>query len=375
MAKSLDNTKMKKGIFYLILFIILAFTALFMIGYFYLPDDDHSVSGPDTAGKIDKTDLLYSADSWGGLCKNNKGEDVGCYTKRYLYSTGKFFDISGWKGLGDSHEEATTEKQLKPEQVNEIIGKINDSGIMKKDCKAATILDAGWDYEIQLAGQDKSFHNPEDDCQNLFKELDQTIDNLLSDTIPTNWKTFTAPEEGFTLKYPNNWTLVNDSNGNCGHMKLNGSECRDRYYFRSPDGILVSYVIFSDENNDRLGCGAQGECYADNVIGLENLDVKNFGQVLLIKEDNKNKPYTPPFQVYLHKPLSQQTTPVIGENKYKDHMIFFSLPSKLGGRYALFLAADIASDGTTKFDNLTQEQFFNLDSVKKAILAIKSVSY
>jgi len=223
--------------------------------------------------------------------------------------------------------------------------------------------------EVWISGK-KEIPNPTLVQQNIVVQP-----SVPAETVPANWKTFTAKMEGFTIEYPADWKIEDTSDGNCGHTVLNGSECRDRYDFISPDGIIVRYVIFSDENNDRIGCGAQGECYADNVVGLYKGDVKNLGQVYLAKLNNKNKPYTPPFEVYLHKPLSKETTPIIGKNKYKDHMIFFSLPSKLGGRYALFLTADTADDGTTKFDNLTEEQFFNLDSVKKAMLMLKSINY
>lgn len=189
------------------------------------------------------------------------------------------------------------------------------------------------------------------------------------------WKTFISKVEGFTIKYPTDWKVEDDSSGNCGHKKLNGSDCRDRYYITSPDGIQIMYVMYDDENDDKTSCGGQSYCYGNNVTGLDKLDISNLGQVYLVKENRKNLPISTPFEVHLHKPIGQDTVPVLGMNKHSNFDISFSMPSKLGGRYSLRLTEEMDAHGNTKFDKMTEEQFFNLDSVKKGILILKSLSY
>ncbi len=181
-----------------------------------------------------------------------------------------------------------------------------------------------------------------------------------------NWKTFNSKTEGFTIRYPDNWTVQDTSSGNCGHNSgtptLNGN-CRDRFDFISSDGLIVRYVIHNDENNDRISCGTQSTCDKQNVRSIDMLNVGSLGGVLLVKQDK---------EINLHKPLDNGTTPTVGANKHSNYMIDFSLPSKTGGRFALFVTTP---NPDSKFNALTGEQFYNLDSVKQAILMLKSLSY
>ncbi|MBI2037218.1 MAG: hypothetical protein HYT14_02560 [Candidatus Liptonbacteria bacterium] len=181
-----------------------------------------------------------------------------------------------------------------------------------------------------------------------------------------DWKTFSSATEGFTLKYPGDWTVENTSNTNCGNVKLNGSYCRDRYDFVSPDGVRVRYVEHKDENSDRISCGTQSACWSDNILSLEKLNIQNLGQVYLVKLDK---------QVSLHKPLSEETTPKVGENKHSNFGIDFSLPSKTGGRYNLFITTSFAGYEPPQLQNITPAQFYNLRSVRQGILILKSVNY
>lgn len=190
-------------------------------------------------------------------------------------------------------------------------------------------------------------------------------------SIPVNetasWKVFKSGMEGFSIKYPNDWTVENSSNGNCGHNKLDDSDCRDRYDFVSPDGVRVRYVVHKDENDDRIGCGRQSLCWSDGVMDLEKLNIQNLGQIFLVKLDDK--------KIALHQPLSQETIPVVGENKHSNFGIDFSLPSKTGGRYGLFITTSFAGREPAQFQNISAEQFYNLKSVKQGVLILKSLSY
>lgn len=121
--------------------------------------------------------LLYFSSWWSGLCRNSHGEEGGCYGEMYFYSTGKFVKKSGWVGLNDRKEiNPTVENQFSTATVSDIIQKIRTSGLIIKNCYPQEIMDAGWDYQINLDGVKKSFHNPPEDCESTFNYIDDIID-------------------------------------------------------------------------------------------------------------------------------------------------------------------------------------------------------
>lgn len=210
---------------------------------------------------------------------------------------------------------------------------------------------------------EKPTTNPTQPVANQITKLPETTPTTIS---TKDWKTFSSNTEGFTIKYPNDWNIENSSDGNCGHAELNGSTCRDRYDFVSPDQIRVRYVIHRDDNIDKISCGQQSYCEGQNVLEMEKLNIPNFGQVELVKLER---------EVRLHKPISAATTPIVGENKHDDFMIDFNLPSKTGGRYSLFITTTTAGYEPTWLKDITTEQFYNVESVKEGIEILKSLSY
>lgn len=197
---------------------------------------------------------------------------------------------------------------------------------------------------------------------------DQEVTNLqLNETI--NWKTFISKQEGFALKYPSDWKLEDGDGVDCG---VDGLGCPQRVTFTSPDGIIVRYVQLENTISDKLLCGSGtgSPCLGNKVIGFEKINVPNFGDVYFIKETSFAR------GVRLHMPLSLDTIPVVGENKHSNFDIEFNLPSKNGKRYILFLSLDhLNRDALAKFGGLKDEQFYNLDSVRKGILILKSLTY
>lgn len=189
-----------------------------------------------------------------------------------------------------------------------------------------------------------------------------------------NWKTFTSKMEGFTLHYPPDWTVEDTSSGNCGHKSGIASPigfCRDRFSFKSPDGLRVGYVVSSDESKDRYGCGIQN-C-APNVKNLETLNIPTLGQVYLVA-------YTTDYagqynHIALHKPSDAGTIPILGENKHSGYDISFSLPSKTGGRFIIDVFTNTEDNQSSKWYGMSYEEFYNSDSVQKAIKILKSLSY
>jgi len=123
--------------------------------------------------------LLYFSSWWAGLCANENHEQGGCYKELYLYSDGKFIKMSGFvkynEGSG-KEEDPSAQEQLSPAAVEKIKKMIRDSGVMVGDCPAGQIMDAGWNYQINLDGVKKSFRNPSENCQDTFSVIDDTLD-------------------------------------------------------------------------------------------------------------------------------------------------------------------------------------------------------
>jgi hypothetical protein len=185
------------------------------------------------------------------------------------------------------------------------------------------------------------------------------------------WQTFKSKAEGFSLKYPGDWKVSDTSSGNCAHTMLNGSDCRERFEFTSPDGTLARFVIHRDDNDDKISCGKQSVCSAEVVKRIETLrNVGRLGDVLVVYKDKSD--YSLP-QVELDRPLGSDTTPKVGVNQYSDHFIDYSLPSALGGRFTLYVTS---SDGvTSQRSMLSYDDYMNLKSVQEGVKLLKSISY
>lgn len=195
--------------------------------------------------------------------------------------------------------------------------------------------------------------------------ITQTENNPLE--AKRDLKTFTSKIEGFTLKYPNDWTVEDNFGNSCTKV-----DCKDVFRITSPDGLSVVYDEHSP--NDRLDCGVQAICNDDIVVGLEKINISNLGEVYLVKNKLNEKTRS----ISLHQPISKETTPVIGDNKHSRFNIDYSLPSKIGGRYKLFVTHCFdknCSAKDLKFYEATIDQFYNFDSVKKAVEILKSLSY
>lgn len=73
-------------------------------------------------------------------------------------------------------EEPNIQDQLSLAATEKIQKMIRDSRIMTKDCPMGQIMDAGWDYQINLDGVKKSFRNPPENCRDTFNAIDDTLD-------------------------------------------------------------------------------------------------------------------------------------------------------------------------------------------------------
>lgn len=216
-----------------------------------------------------------------------------------------------------------------------------------------------------------------------FKFFNQSQDN----TTPSSWSIFTSPMQGFTLHIPENWIIEDNRSINCGyntHGYNAGTPilidnptshfeyCRDSFDFVSPDNIVaVRYVMYSDTTDDKQTCGTQSPCYPLIIQELEKLNIPPLGEIFMVKTGQA---------INLFKPADKSTIPAIGSNLYitdnsnPNHKVgyvpFLSLPTKTGGRYSLYI-----SPPSFSLTDLTTEQFYNQQSVKQAILILKSLKY
>jgi hypothetical protein len=182
---------MKKIIF---LAVILALIALVCI----IERDDSPMEKSlesERAQKLADPELLYFSSNWSGLCSNGQGDQGGCYEENYLYSSGLFIKKTGFV-LGAETESTSTEKKISDSEVAAIVKKIKNSSLSNSDCPDTTILDAGWDYQINIDGTKTSFHNPSEECKNLFDGIDELVDSI-SRTAETSHDINNSQIEGY----------------------------------------------------------------------------------------------------------------------------------------------------------------------------------
>ncbi len=120
--------------------------------------------------------LIYASFTGSGLCGNDKGEDGGCLYRNYLYSTGELVQEYFWFGADKNNTSSVSTKTLEQPALQAVIKRIEDSGLMTADCPEQKIMDASWDYTINLGLSSKSFHNPPDYCREEFDQIDELLD-------------------------------------------------------------------------------------------------------------------------------------------------------------------------------------------------------
>lgn len=128
--------------------------------------------------RLEDPELLYASLTSFDLCGNGQGQQGGCYTELYLYQDGKFEKLSGFVTFDNPRqrdEKPAVEKQLGQKFADTIASEIKKSGLMLKDCPPQMIMDAGWDYKINLDGEKTGYHNPPKVCQDEFDKIDKLI--------------------------------------------------------------------------------------------------------------------------------------------------------------------------------------------------------
>lgn len=128
------------------------------------------------AERLKDPNLLYGYFSWSGMCINDRGEEGGCGTEKYLYLDGKYIEKNNWSGPDDKKEaEPTIKKQLDKAIVEKVKAEIRSRGLMVKDCSPVFTTDAGWDYFVNLDGVKRNFSNPPEPCSGALKAINEAI--------------------------------------------------------------------------------------------------------------------------------------------------------------------------------------------------------
>ena len=176
-------TKRRKIIFLVILAIFIALLAWLVFYELFKTCGDCGkppINKTPTAkqARLEDPNLLYASLTSFDLCGNSQGQQGGCYTELYLYKDGKFEKLSGFITSDNPRqrdEKPAVEKQLGQNFANIVALEIKNSGLITKDCPPQMIMDAGWDYKINLAGETTDYHNPPKICKDKFDKIDKLI--------------------------------------------------------------------------------------------------------------------------------------------------------------------------------------------------------
>ena len=135
-------------------------------------------TGQSKEQRLADPNLLYASMDWAGMCTNDKHEAGGCYDGIYLYLDGRVVKLSGFIKFNEGSQRdniPSDQKQLTSAAIEQIKKIIRGSNILTKDCKPETIMDAGWDYQVNLDGVKKPFQNPPQECRDVFDKIDNII--------------------------------------------------------------------------------------------------------------------------------------------------------------------------------------------------------
>lgn len=204
-------------------------------------------------------------------------------------------------------------------------------------------------------------------------------ENMQSLVVPADWKTFTAPETGFTLRYPSDWQLINDNDPqDCPKNENCANDIHDVYEIESPDGIVIRYVTHemwpgyvAQPYVDKESCGMENfdDCLTTIAV-VDKFTVSNYGDVYLIKgaSDTQGR------GIYkLYKPMSKEIEPVVGS---RSNINFDALPMLSGEKtFDVLVTYNYPKIKKNGIANMSDEEFFALDSVKKADMILKSIMF
>jgi len=172
----------KRKIWKVIVLILLIFVLLIIVlANIPVTKDKITTDNPPEDPRLEDPDLLYASLNSSGMCSNSKGEEGGCYSRNFLFHSGKYLVESGWEGLNNIKETSpAVEKQFTPNMMAKIVKKIKDSNIMSMECPSVQNTDTWFSYQLNLDGVKKFFAaSPTFECQKIFWEIDVLIDSAI----------------------------------------------------------------------------------------------------------------------------------------------------------------------------------------------------
>lgn len=182
----MTNKKTGKRKIWKVIALILSIFVLLIIVLANIPvtKNKTTTNNPPKDIRLEDSNLLYASLNSSGMCSNSKGEEGGCYSRYFLYYSGKYLVESGWAGLNNKKETSpTVEKQFTQNMMDKIIEKIKNSDIMNKDCPSVQNMDAWFSYQLNLDGVKKFFAtSPTYECQKIFWEIDTLINSTAKNT-------------------------------------------------------------------------------------------------------------------------------------------------------------------------------------------------
>jgi len=137
---------------------------------------DKETPKTDKEERLADPNLLYFSSHWSGLCSNAAGEKGNCFQENYLYSTGSLMKKMGWNS-GSKTDISLTEEKLDGASMKKIKEKMEGSDLETKDCSSLSIVDAGWEYQINSGGLKNYFKNPPSACKEIFDEINEMLLN------------------------------------------------------------------------------------------------------------------------------------------------------------------------------------------------------
>ena len=186
MIINMTNKKTGKRKIWKVIVLILLIFVLLIIVLTNIPvtKDKTAIDKPPEDIRLEDPNLLYASLNSSGMCSNSKGEEGGCYSRNFLYHSGKYLVESGWEGLNNKKETSSAvEKQFTSIMMDKIIKKIKDSNIMSMECPSVQNTDAWFSYQLNLDGVKKFFAtSPTFECQKIFWQIDILIDSTDKNT-------------------------------------------------------------------------------------------------------------------------------------------------------------------------------------------------
>jgi hypothetical protein len=201
-----------------------------------------------------------------------------------------------------------------------------------------------------------------------------SVSNQTTKSKTTGLKTYRATNGKFSMQYPAEWTIFNQKEGtvpayggrppypqewlflDSTSNHSSGDTLELNYDFTSRDAVELS------PKYGGCGPGHQTECDTGTIFSIDQIDIPGKGKVMLIKELITGGTY----QIVLHQPSSDQTTPRVGP---ENGMINYFVPGE--GDDQLHFSVSLPAALTAK----SSAEAFASDQAKTAETVLRSIRF